>query len=100
MVVGNLAVYASHQGWQGDTARAGTAMWTAVRSTPLPTLVDWVWSTLGWYLQPPPPLSPHRRTQLCRPYGGPLLRWHPVTPEMSKPGYDKPDAAKVGWNEE
>eukprot|EP00198_Chlamydomonas_reinhardtii_P007353 XP_001696689.1 predicted protein [Chlamydomonas reinhardtii] len=38
--------------------------------------------------------------ELCRPYGGPLLRWHPVTPEMSKPGYDKPDAAKVGWNEE
>ncbi|KAG2489105.1 hypothetical protein HYH03_012331 [Edaphochlamys debaryana] len=32
--------------------------------------------------------------RLCRPYGGPLLRWHPVTPEMSKPSYDKPDACK------
>ncbi|GLI65353.1 hypothetical protein VaNZ11_008902, partial [Volvox africanus] len=32
--------------------------------------------------------------EVCRPYGGPLLRWHPVTPEMSKPGYDKPDCCK------
>ncbi|GIL55735.1 hypothetical protein Vafri_11265 [Volvox africanus] len=32
--------------------------------------------------------------EICRPYGGPLLRWHPVTPEMSKPGYDKPDCCK------
>ncbi|PNH05419.1 hypothetical protein TSOC_008321 [Tetrabaena socialis] len=29
--------------------------------------------------------------RLCRPYGGPLLKWHPVTPEMGKPSYDKPD---------
>ncbi|GIL76759.1 hypothetical protein Vretifemale_6345 [Volvox reticuliferus] len=32
--------------------------------------------------------------EICRPYGGPLLRWHPVTPEMGKPGYDKPDCCK------
>ncbi|GLC67485.1 hypothetical protein PLESTF_000562500 [Pleodorina starrii] len=32
--------------------------------------------------------------KICRPYGGPLLQWHPVTPEMGKPSYDKPDCCK------
>ncbi len=29
--------------------------------------------------------------QVCQPYGGPLLRWHPVTPAVGKPSYDAPD---------
>jgi hypothetical protein len=32
--------------------------------------------------------------QLLRPYSGEDLQWHPVTTEMSKLGYDKPDSCE------
>lgn len=32
--------------------------------------------------------------QLCHPFNGDLLTWHPVTPAMSKPSYDCPDASQ------
>lgn len=59
----------------------GRALWHAT-PCPSPPLV----------LEPVPP-------QLCKPYGGPLLAWHPVAPDMNKKEYDKPDAAMVGTME-
>ncbi|KAG1659438.1 hypothetical protein FOA52_001109 [Chlamydomonas sp. UWO 241] len=42
---------------------------------------------------PPTKVTPERLVDaLCRPYGREDLAWHPVTPAMSSPRYDKPDA--------
>jgi hypothetical protein len=32
--------------------------------------------------------------QLCTPCNSEALKWHPVTPAMSKPSYDNPDASR------